>query len=147
MLKKTLLTLTLSTLSLFALEVGDKVPQEIQQSLNLKENQLYVVDFFASWCKSCKKELPLISKVYDENITNVIGINVDKKEENGKAFVKALALPFPIVYDTDKKLIEAFDPVGFPTLYYVKNGVILRSIVGAVDDLDLVIKKDIEQLK
>ncbi|CAA6827853.1 MAG: Thioredoxin family protein [uncultured Sulfurovum sp.] len=147
MFKKLLLTLFLSSFSLIALEIGDKVPQEIQNTLKLKENQLYVIDFFASWCKSCKKELPLISKVYDENITSIIAINVDKKEEKGKAFVKELELPFPIVYDQDKKLIEAFDPIGFPTLYYVKNGVILKSIVGAVDSLDVVIKKDIEELK
>ena len=147
MLKKIFLSFTLSTLSLFALNVGDKIPQEIQNQLKLKNNQLYVIDFFASWCKSCKKELPLISKIYDENISKVIGINVDKKEEDGKAFVKALQLPFPIVYDSDKKLIETFDPIGFPTLYYVKDGVILKSIVGAVDELDMVIKKDIEELK
>jgi thiol-disulfide isomerase/thioredoxin len=129
------------------LDIGDKIPQEIQDNLKLKNDQLYVIDFFASWCKSCKKELPLISKVYEENITKIIGINVDKKEEKGKAFVKALNLPFPIVYDSNKKLIEAFEPIGFPTLYYVKDGVILKSIVGAVDALDIVIKKDIEELK
>jgi thiol-disulfide isomerase/thioredoxin len=129
------------------LDIGDKIPQEIQNKLELGSNQLYVLDFFASWCKSCKKELPLISKVYEANITKIIGINVDKKEEDGKAFVKALNLPFPIVYDSDKKLIETFDPIGFPTLYYVKDGVILKSIVGAVDELDVVIKKDIEELK
>jgi thiol-disulfide isomerase/thioredoxin len=147
LLKKILLSITLSTFSLLALEVGDKIPQEIQDNLKLKNDQLYVIDFFASWCKSCKKELPLISKVYEENITKIIGINVDKKEEKGKAFVKALNLPFPIVYDSNKKLIEAFEPIGFPTLYYVKDGVILKSIVGAVDALDIVIKKDIEELK
>ncbi|HIP52306.1 MAG TPA: TlpA family protein disulfide reductase [Campylobacterales bacterium] len=147
MLKKIFLSFTLSTFSIFALNIGDTIPQEIQNKLELKNNQLYAIDFFASWCKSCKKELPLISKIYDENITKVIGINVDKNEEDGKTFVKALNLPFPIVYDSDKKLIEIFDPIGFPTLYYVKNGVILKSIVGAVDALDMVIKKDVEELK
>ena len=146
MIKKFLLLLLIYSSTLSALERGDTLPQSVQERLHLKANQVYVIDFFASWCKSCKKELPLISKVHLSKVTQVIGINVDAKRTDGEAFVQALKLPFPIVYDTDKQLVKLFDPFGFPALYYVKNGKILRVIMGAVDAIDTQITQDMKHL-
>jgi len=147
MLKNTLYSLLFSTVALMALETGDSVPKNIQDRLKLESDKVYVVDFFASWCKSCKKELPLITNVYNEKIAEVIGINVDKNKENGEKFVKELELAFPIVYDSDKSLVEAFNPLGFPAVYYVKNGQILNIIFGAVEEIDKKIKEDIKAIK
>jgi thiol-disulfide isomerase/thioredoxin len=130
-----------------ALETGDAVPQNIQEKLKLESDKIYVVDFFASWCKSCKKELPLISNIYTNKIAKVIGINVDKNQEDGENFVKELKLPFPIVYDSDKSVVEAFNPMGFPAVYYVKNGQILNVIFGAVEEIDKKITEDIKSIK
>lgn len=147
MLKNILYSLLFSTVALMALETGDSVPQNIQDRLKLESDKVYVVDFFASWCKSCKKELPLITNVYNEKIAEVIGINVDKNQEDGEKFVKELELAFPIVYDSDKSLVEAFNPLGFPAVYYVKNGQILNVIFGAVEKIDKKIKEDIKAIK
>jgi len=147
MLKNTLYSLLFSTVALMALETGDSVPKNIQDRLKLESDKVYVVDFFASWCKSCKKELPLITNVYSEKIAEVVGINVDKNQEDGEKFVKELELAFPIVYDSDKSLVEAFNPLGFPAVYYVKNGQILNVIFGAVEEIDKKIKEDIKAIK
>jgi thiol-disulfide isomerase/thioredoxin len=147
MFKKTLYTLLLSSIALMALERGDAVPKNIQEKLKLESDKIYVVDFFASWCKSCKKELPLISNIYTNKIAKVIGINVDKNQEDGEDFVKELKLPFPIVYDSDKSVVEAFNPMGFPAIYYVKNGQVLNVIFGAVEEIDKKIKEDLKAIK
>ena len=147
MLKKILYTLLFSSVTLMALETGDAIPQNIQEKLKLESDKVYVVDFFASWCKSCKKELPLITNVYNEKIAQVVGINVDKNREDGEKMVEDLKLPFPIIYDTDKSLVEAFDPMGFPAVYYIKNGQILNVIFGAVEEIDKKIAEDIKAIK
>jgi len=147
MLKKTLYTLLFSTVALMALETGDTVPQNIQEKLKLESDKVYVVDFFASWCKSCKKELPLIMNVYNDKIAEVIGINVDKNQEDGKKLVKELELSFPIIYDSDKSLVEAFNPLGFPAVYSIKNGQILNVISGAIEEIDEKIKENIKAIK
>jgi thiol-disulfide isomerase/thioredoxin len=147
MFKKTLYTLLFSSIALMALETGDTVPQNIQEKLKLESDKVYVIDFFASWCKSCKKELPLITNVYNEKIAEVIGINVDKNKEDGEKLVKELELSFPIVYDSDKGLVEAFNPLGFPAIYYIKNGQILNVVFGAVEEIDKKIKDDIKAIK
>jgi thiol-disulfide isomerase/thioredoxin len=147
MLQKTLYSLLFSTVALMALETGDSVPKNIQEKLKLESDKVYVVDFFASWCKSCKKELPLITNIYNEKVVEVIGVNVDKHKEDGERLVKKLELSFPIVYDSDKILVEAFNPLGFPAIYYVKNGQILNIIFGAVEEIDKKITEDIKSIK
>jgi thiol-disulfide isomerase/thioredoxin len=147
MFKKTLYSLLFSSVTLMALETGDTLPKNIQDQLKLESNKVYVIDFFASWCKSCKKELPLISNLYNQQESNVIGINVDKNQEDGEKLVKELALSFPIIYDTNKSLVEAFNPLGFPAVYYVRNGQILNVLFGAIEAIDKKIIEDIKALK
>ena len=147
MFKKTIYSLLLSSMTLLALETGDSLPQNIQDNLKLETDKVYVIDFFASWCKSCKKELPLIANIYNDKTVEVIGINVDKNQEDGEKLVKELELTFPVVYDTDKSLVESFDPLGFPAVYYVKNGKVLNVIFGAVEEIDKKIKEDIKAIK
>ncbi len=145
--KKILYTLLFSTIATMAFEIGETVPQEIQEKLKMEDNKTYVLDFFASWCKSCEKELPLISKVYKNKVVEVIGINVDKSQEAGEKFVKDLELPFPIYYDHKKSVVESFAPMGFPAIYYVKDGKVLHVIFGAVDEIDKQIEKDMKEVK
>jgi len=147
MLKKTLYSLLFSTVAVMALETGDTLPQNIQEQLKLESDKIYVIDFFASWCKSCKKELPLIANLYNNQVSEVVGINVDKNKEDGEKLVTELALPFPVVYDTDKALVEAFNPLGFPAVYYVKNGQVVNVIFGAVEEIDKKITEDIKAIK
>ena len=147
MLKKILYSLLFSSVALMALNTGDTIPKNIQDKLKLESDKIYVVDFFASWCKSCKKELPLITTVYNNKVVDVLGINVDKNREDGEKMVEELKLPFPIIYDTDKSLVEAFDPIGFPAVYYIKNNQVLNVIFGAVEEIDKKIAKDIKAIK
>ncbi len=147
MLKKLLSLLILSGTILMALEKGDTIPKSIQEELKLTNDKVYLISFFASWCKSCKKELPLVSKVYQDKIVDVIGINVDKKREDGEKFVDQLELSFPVVYDTEKSFVEAFDPLGFPVIYYVKNGQILEVLLGAIDHIDEKIIDDLKEMR
>ena len=147
MINRLLTTLLLSSVAVMALESGDTIPQKLQEQLNMKPDTVYVVDFFASWCKSCKKELPLIANLYNNKTAEVIGVNTDKEKKTGEAFVQSLALPFPVLYDEDKSLVEGFEPLGFPAIYYVKNNTIIHLIFGAVDEIDKKIAEDIKAIK
>jgi len=147
MIKKILYSLLFSSIVVMALETGEQLPKNIQEQLKLEPNKVYVVDFFASWCKSCKKELPLVNKIYQEKVVEVVAVNVDKNREDGEALVKELNLTFPVVYDQDKSLVKSFDPLGFPAIYYIQNGKVLHVIFGAVDEIDKKITEDIKSIK
>lgn len=146
MIKKLLLPFLCSSTMLMAYNTGDTIDTTIVEKLELEEDKLYVIDFFASWCKSCKKELPLISKVHQDKVVEVVGVNVDDSASKGKDFVNKLDLPFSIYYDSDKTVISKFDPVGVPALYYVKNGKVLGLHIGAVKEIDKKITKEVKEL-
>jgi thiol-disulfide isomerase/thioredoxin len=132
---------------LMAYNVGDSVDKKIVEKLNLKKDTLYVIDFFASWCHSCEKELPLIGKVYRDKVVSVVGINVDKDLALGKAFVSKHKVAFPVVYDSNQALIASFNPAGVPALYYIKNGKILGMHIGAMKEIDKKIEEKVKGLK
>lgn len=148
-----ILTLFLSSL-LFSYQEGDTISQDMQNKLNIKKDKIYIVDFFASWCKSCKKEIPYISKVdqkIDASQVEIIGIDADKDIEKAKAFQKALkaknALTFRVINDTDNSIIKEFNPIGMPALYYIQNNKVVHVIFGAVDNIDEIILDDLKRLQ
>ena len=86
------------------LKVGDKAPEIIQNSitgdeikLSDLEGKLVLIDFWASWCKPCRKENPNIVEIYkeykDENFKNgegftVLSVSLDFKKD---AWEKAIS--------------------------------------------------------
>ena len=143
---KLLLVFFVSTGILMAYNTGDKLDKGMAEKLGLQKDKLYVIDFFASWCHSCKKELPLVSKVYNDKVVEVVGVNVDSDASKGKAFVSKLNIPFRVVYDTNKVLISAFNPAGVPALYYVKNNKVLAVHIGAIKNIDKKIREEVKGL-
>jgi peroxiredoxin len=60
-----------------------------------------MINFFASWCDQCKRELPGIEAVYERHKADgftVVGVNA-LESGDGKAMYKSLGLTFPAVYD------------------------------------------------
>ncbi|RLA72352.1 MAG: TlpA family protein disulfide reductase [Epsilonproteobacteria bacterium] len=152
-MRSILLTLLLSPL-LFSYQQGDTLSQNIQDKLNIKEEKIYIIDFFASWCASCEKEIPYISKVHqqvDSSQVEIIGVDVDKKIENAEAFQKELkergALTFRVVNDPENSIIKAFKPIGMPALFYIKDKKVIDAVFGAVDNIDEVIIADLKRLQ
>jgi len=148
-LSKIILILLLLTSLNASYKVGDKLSNNTVQMLHLTQDKVYILDFFASWCISCKIELPLISKL-SNNLDNtkykIIGINVDEDINDGENFVKELSLNFDVVYDNKNELISKFEPIGVPAIYYIKNNTVQKVIFGAVHNIDKTIKNDLKSI-
>ncbi len=123
----------------FGLRAGEQIPASICKRLTPVAARTYVVDFFASWCTSCRHELPQIEKLSrrlaDRNIT-IVGVDVDEVAEEGRAFRRALGLSFRVVEDPAGKIVASFDPAGIPALYIVSGCRVRGAIIGAHDDID-----------
>jgi thiol-disulfide isomerase/thioredoxin len=130
---------------LFAYQVGDMIDKEIVKELDI-DNKIYVVSFFASWCHSCKKELPLLNSLNLKNVS-IIGVDVDEDETLGKKFQQELGLKFKIINDPKGKIISKFNPVGIPAIYIIKNRKIKHILIGAQDNIDSKIIQYIGELK
>lgn len=139
-------TMLLST-SANAYNVGDNVDASVLKQLNIDPNKVTLVDFFASWCTSCKKELPILDNMnLNKNQVEIIGVDTDKKVAKGKAFQKKLKLKMRIYNDPSQAVISKFKPFGMPALYYIKGGKVVQIRQGAIPNIDKKIEKDLKKL-
>jgi len=139
---------------LFGYQKGESISPNIIQKLELSKDKVYVIDFFASWCGSCKKEMPHLSKVNDtinKNKIEFIGVDVDTDLSKGESFQKELRdakkLTFKVVNDPKNEIIKEFDPIGMPALYFVKDLKVVDALLGAQDDIDKKIKDILKGLE
>ncbi|MHC0445880.1 redoxin domain-containing protein [Flavobacterium sp. 3-218] len=102
------------------------------KTLNAKDivagKKYILVDFWASWCAPCRKEIPNLKTAYTEYSNKgfeILSISIDKDE---KAWQKALGqenMQWPNLYDDDK-VSKAFNVKTIPATYLVDSkGVII----------------------
>ncbi|GEM75724.1 TlpA family protein disulfide reductase [Vibrio sagamiensis] len=140
------LCLSLPTL---AYQEGDSLSQSVIEKLQLNNNKLTIVDFFAEWCISCRKELPEINQLYSElKGTGVTfkGVDVDEDVEVGLEFQKQLGLKFPVINDPQQSLIAEFKPIGMPALYYIYQGKVIKRRFGAINHIGDIITNDLMEM-
>ena len=148
-----LITSCLATPAL-ALDVGDKVDASVLEQLKVDPLDITVIDFFAEWCESCRKELPLISAVHtrtnsSSKITS-LGVDTSDDASAGARFQKELrasgGLTFTTLSDSQQRLVKAFKPKGYPALYILKDGKVVQAHLGAVPNIDQTLMADFEAL-
>jgi thiol-disulfide isomerase/thioredoxin len=99
---------------------------------------LTVINFWATWCGPCKKELPdlvELSKELAPQGVKFLGLSTDTgpgASEKVSGFIDTYGIPYTIVL-SNEDLEEAFGNItGLPTTILVgKNGEILKTIIGA----------------
>lgn len=155
----TLLLLTMALLSsnTFALKRGDTLPTELSAQLQLDPNKISVVDFFASWCVSCRIELPEVSQLAlklnaqakqsgQVLMVDFIGVQVDEDRKIAAEYLKEINLSFRVIDDASQYVISAFEPIGMPALYYIHNNQVLGIRFGAIPHIADVVSNDLSQL-
>jgi thiol-disulfide isomerase/thioredoxin len=79
--------------------------------------KIAVVDFWATWCKPCVKELPELAayhqRLADRKDVVLLSFNVGEKRAEVEAFLKGSPVSFP-VYCGDA-LVEPLELAAFPT--------------------------------
>ncbi len=89
-----------------------------------------LVDFWASWCGPCRREIPYliaVEKDYAAKGVQVLGINVWDKEEAAKAATAQLGIGYPVIFTTDKTPTDTYGIQGIPQILLIgPDGVILE---------------------
>ena len=71
---------------------------------------IVLVDFWASWCGPCRREMPTIARLhqdYKDKGVVVVGVNVCDLEPEAEDFVEEFGITYSIVRDPDQELSEA----------------------------------------
>ena len=87
-------------------------------SLSEYKGKVVMLNFWASWCVPCKQEMPLletIQKKYSKLGFTLIGVNVEPDSKAANAVLQKIPVTFPIVYDTESKVSQAYQVSGMPS--------------------------------
>ena len=116
--------------------------------LTNKKGNIMILNFWASWCAPCKREMPSLEKV-TENYPKIkiYPINMEKPNKiRAGDFYKSIGITsLEIYFDPELKLVKKFKMRGLPTSILIdKNGKEFGRVVGEIDFYN---KEFIELLK
>ena len=119
-------------------------------NLNMFENSLVIINFWATWCAPCIEEMPSLDRLQaNPSFKNlqIIPINVGRDNiEKSKNFYKKLNINnLGIYFDKDVELANKFLLRGLPTTVFInKKGEEFARVIGFINFDN---KKIIEWLK
>ena len=99
-----------------------------------------VLNFWASWCGPCRRELPSLDSLRREFTpvgVRVIGMNDDRDSVDARRFLAKVAPEFPTAYGLGR-LQQQFGYLGLPwTLLVDKDGQVIGRWIGELTEQDL----------
>lgn len=86
------------------------------------EGRVVYIDFWASWCTTCRKSFPELNELHAELKSRgivFIGINTDEDPALAERFLSNTPVDFLILSDKSQDVVSQFNPTGFPTAYVI----------------------------
>lgn len=118
-----------------------KKPTKLSKVINGK---VALIDFWASWCGPCRREIPNIKKIHEQYGSKefvVVSLNVwDKPEAQAKA-IKDLGMTWTQLTDATRNATDTYGIEGIPQILLIgKDGIIIaRDLRG--EEIEKAVKK------
>ncbi len=100
--------------------------------------QVVVLNFWASWCKPCKEESPLLQRWHERMAKNggtVLGVDMMDVTSRAQRFIDDYDLTYPMLKDKDGDGMELFGVIAYPETFVIDpQGRIAAAQRGPVDD-------------
>ena len=133
----------------FSLKDASGKPYAMSQYVGKKA---VLMSFWASWCKPCILEMPMLEEMYvkyKDKGFEILSINTDNSSGLAKArqIVKRKRITYPVLYDTDSKVTGLYNPKSaFPFVVLVdKAGKIQYTHEGFAAGDEIELEKEIEK--
>jgi len=105
---------------------------------DLKGKKVVMIDFWASWCNICKREMPVLERVYKEykpKGVEFFGIALDDVEKTRqiRKILEEKGVTYPVLIDQDQKVATEVYQLSGPIPYKVivdLSGIIVYDHVG-----------------
>jgi peroxiredoxin len=124
--------------------MGKEAPQFTLKNLSGEEislasfrGKVILINFWATWCKPCKVEMPSLNELYntfkDRGLV-VLGISIDSSEKPVEKFLKKIPLDFPILLDSEVEVPKEYKVFAYPSTFLIdKRGVLKEKFIGEID--------------
>lgn len=106
-------------------------------TLSKHKGKVLLVNFWATWCPPCVKELPslnrLKTKVNNDNF-KILAINIGEETKTVKDFLSPIPVNFSVLSDPDSQSVLPWKLLAFPSSFVIdKKGNIRYGLFGAIE--------------
>ena len=121
------------------------------ESILIKSGHLVLINFWASWCGPCMRELPSLNRLsdlYKSKNLSIYTINSDYDDQDKiiEEIVKKFGLSLNIHKDKNGQYTSLFSIEGLPVTILYKDGNLIEKINGELDFDSSSFHKKIDQL-
>jgi peroxiredoxin len=115
------------------LPVGSEAPDftlpladsgEVTLSRLNKENPVLVI-FWATWCPTCREEIPAVNDLYEKKTAQglkILAVNIEEKRSTVEEFIKKQSIRYPVALDERGVTSEAYGLSGVPVVVFLEKG-------------------------
>ena len=103
---------------------------------DLRDKPVFL-NFWATWCPPCVKELPHIQAKYEQykDKINFVAISLDGEQEAPAQFVPSRGYTFPVGYGNEREISRAYNVEAIPMSFIIDtSGIVKAKIVGSMDE-------------
>ena len=101
------------------------------------KGKVIVLDFWATWCGPCKKEIPNLIKLqkqYGEQGLAIVGVAMEGSDTPVRKYARTSGINYPVGISNDQIYASFGQPDTIPANYLIdRNGVIRDAKVGAIN--------------
>lgn len=135
--------------------VGDMAPDFTLPDLSgmeqhLPKGKVVLLNFWATWCPPCRKEIPsmvdLDNEMRDKGLA-IVAASVDKDSNQLTGFVREYSVPFEVLHDADASVSRRYGVFRYPETFLIdRSGKVRYHLIGAVEWTDPAVKRTIDSL-
>jgi len=100
-----------------------------------------LVNFWATWCPPCRKEMPDLQAFHEKYGDKValIGINWGEDKNEVEDFLKKFGITYPNLLDANGKIFALYRLTGLPSSFWIDEEGIIRGVwLGAMKTQDII---------
>ena len=99
--------------------------------------QVVVLNFFASWCVECDKEMPFLEQAwrdYRDKGVWLVGVDYLDIDTAGLAYLASFGTTYPNGPDIGSRLYQSYQCTGVPETFFIdRQGVVQHVQIGPID--------------
>lgn len=122
------------------------------QTIKLSDfkGEFVVLNFWATWCVPCIKEMPELQKAHQfsgNNNIKIIGVNLGESKKKVDKFIRDYHLSFPVLLDGFGNTSEKYKVRSLPVTYLITPDGIIREEINGGGLTKEIIESKINQIK
>lgn len=101
----------------FTLTAEDGTEQKLSDYVG--HGEYVLVDFWASWCGPCRREMPTVKEIftkYQDQGLKVLGVAVNDEVKDAQAAIEEMGIEWPVIFDVQGLTLDIYGISGIPHL-------------------------------